>query len=465
MRAAKLTFIVSFFACFFVVRICVAQTPQWVTFPYNDFPYQRYCLTFDGSGTLWAANQPSQGVGVSRFDGALWHNFAKADGLVYDTVNAMTRDRQGRIWTAGKLGVCYFDPETGWHALAVQDSFTPVREYLSIVCDSSGNIWTSSRSLVIHIPGNIPDYWAYSEIHRWDGHNWSTYDFTPEDFSHAGIETWSMTVSPNGTVWGVGAQLHDSTNHFVGGLRSFDGNKWSRYSLGGVARVRFYQPSVVECDKENNVWIGYQSYLGLRALDKFDGTAWDSDTTWPFVSSHIRSMKFDPNWRLWLGGKLASDFKGTIADFGVMEYNVKALSPLVGYSDSNSALLGSTIYSVAFDRAGNAWFSSPEGLSELKYASNVSVQGVIAEKSSLNAYPNPASTSTTLDYSFSNNAKARLTIYDILGREVHTELIEPNSGTSKQHLVLNTSGLPSGHYFFSLTSGGQSLMRELVIER
>ncbi len=458
MRTAKLTFVVSFFACFFVVRICVAQTPQWVTFPYNDFPYQRYCLTFDGSGTLWAANQPSQGVGVSRFDGALWHNFAKADGLVYDTVNAMTRDRQGRIWTAGKLGVCYFDPETGWHALAVQDSFSAVREYLSIVCDSSGNIWTSSWSNVVHIPGNIPDYWAYSEIHRWDGHNWTTYDFTPEDVAHSGLQTWSMTVAPNGIIWGLGMQFHDSNNQFSGGLRKFDGSTWSRYTLGGKPLPKFNQSSVVECDKESNVWVGHKGWLQPGGLSEFDGTNWFNDTSSLFAFPIIRSMKFDRYGRLWFAGGLDTS--------EVVVYNAQSRVFLTGYSNTNSPLLTSTtVYSVAFDREGNAWFSSPEGLSELKYASNVSVQGVIAEKPSLNAYPNPASTYTTLDYSFSNNTKARLTIYDILGREIRTELIEPNSGTSKQHLVLNTSGLPSGHYFFSLTSGGQSLTRELVIER
>jgi hypothetical protein len=462
MRTAKLTFVISLFACFFVVRICVGQSVQWKIFPYND-TIERSSLTFDGEGTLWAGNlihAYSGGIatGVSRFDGATWHSFNKSDGLLYDTVNGMTRDRQGRIWTAGKLGVCYYDVETGWHALAVQDSFSAVREYLSIVCDSSGNIWTSSWSLVVHVPGNVPRYWAYSEIHRWDGHNWTTYDFTPEDVSHAGLQTWSMTVAPNGTIWGLGMQLHDSLNQFTGGLRKFDGNKWSIYTLGGKPLPKFNQSSVVECDKANNVWVGHKGWSQPGGLSEFDGVKWFNDTSSLFVFPRIRSMKFDINGRLWMGGGLDA--------YEVVEYNANTRSFIAGYSNTNSPLLTThTIYSVAFDHAGNAWFSSPEGLSELKNASSVSVKEVGAETSFLNAYPNPASTTTTLDYLLPRNTKSRLAIYDVLGREVQAQTIEPTSSNTAQHLTVNTSTLPSGHYFLSLGSAGQFVTRELVIER
>jgi hypothetical protein len=63
------------------------------------------------------------------------------------------------------------------------------------------------------------------------------------------------------------------------------------------------------------------------------------------------------------------------------------------------------------------------------------------------------------------NTKSRLAIYDVLGREVQAQTIEPTSSNTAQHLTVNTSTLPSGHYFLSLGSAGQFVTRELVIER
>jgi len=449
MRTLRITSLLLTLQLLLIVRMCTAQNGTWATFHYPDFT-QRYCLTFDHSGTLWAAATPYSGTtGVGRFDGTSWHNYGKADGLLYDTVNAMTVDRQGRVWTAGKGGVCYYDGETGWHSMTVQDSLSPGREFFAIVCDSSGNIWTSSWSLVFWFwLGSTPDYKAYSEIHKWDGHNWTTYDFTSEDPSFAGVESRYMTVAPNGTVWAVNTQFH-AGNLFYGGLRKFDGDHWSIDTLGGKPLPRFRQPSAIECDKDNNVWIGYWDRAGEGALDKFDGTNWIRYNRDWFYGGWIRSMKFDHSGRLWIGGAIDSLGNGANKFDGITILNT--------YTHNNSALLGSAMYSTAIDHSGNMWFSSEVGISELKNASSVSSMPMESAAMLLTAFPNPFHASTNISYTLPESGKVDIIAYNLLGERVAEIVSGKNESAGLHKATFDSHALADGIYHvvvYSVTPSG-----------
>jgi streptogramin lyase len=394
--------------------------------------------------------------GVGRFDGANWQNFGKADGLFYDTVNSITVDKQGRVWTAGKGGLCYYDLETGWHSLTIQDSLSPGREFFSVVCDSSGNIWASSWSLVFNYwVGPTPVYKAYSEISRWDGDSWTTFDFTKEDPSFSGVESRYMTVAPNGTLWAVYIQPQDSlTGYFYGGLRRFDGNHWGIDTLGGTPLRRYRYPTAIACDAQNTVWVGYWDRGVEGGLDKFDGIRWTTDASPRFLAAYVRSMTCDRSGHLWVTGFGESPWHG------VIEYDGNTI--LRNFDSTNSALLGGTLFSVAFDNSGDAWFSSELGISELTGASTVS-RLPADEPSSLSAYPNPASNSTMIEYAFMNDLKGRFVIYDALGRTMHEEEVAARS-VNMQRFELNTSSLRSGIYVLRLESGNTSVTRKLLIE-
>jgi hypothetical protein len=79
-------------------------------------------------------------------------------------------------------------------------------------------------------------------------------------------------------------------------------------------------------------------------------------------------------------------------------------------------------------------------------------------------YPNPFNPTTTISFDLSHTIRARVTVYDVMGREVSTVVDEVmNAG---EHTVeFDGSVLPSGIYFARLTVGSQMMTRKMVLLR
>jgi hypothetical protein len=77
-------------------------------------------------------------------------------------------------------------------------------------------------------------------------------------------------------------------------------------------------------------------------------------------------------------------------------------------------------------------------------------------------YPNPFNPSTRIEYSLPYGTAVRITVYDLLGREVARPMDGPQ--TAGTHFVqFSGSGLPSGVYFYILLSGPFSEVRKMVL--
>ncbi|MBR9974567.1 MAG: fibronectin type III domain-containing protein [Bacteroidetes bacterium] len=77
-------------------------------------------------------------------------------------------------------------------------------------------------------------------------------------------------------------------------------------------------------------------------------------------------------------------------------------------------------------------------------------------------YPNPVSTSTNIRFSLRTEAAVRLSVYDPLGREVHT-LIDTRLPAGEHVFPFNAAGLSAGAYLYRLQALGQRLERILVV--
>ena len=77
-------------------------------------------------------------------------------------------------------------------------------------------------------------------------------------------------------------------------------------------------------------------------------------------------------------------------------------------------------------------------------------------------YPNPFNPSTVIKYHLSTATHVRLTIFDMLGREVRTLLNEQKSAGSYQ-VSWNASGVPSGVYFYRLQAGSFTETQKLIL--
>ncbi len=83
---------------------------------------------------------------------------------------------------------------------------------------------------------------------------------------------------------------------------------------------------------------------------------------------------------------------------------------------------------------------------------------------SLQSYPNPITTSTTLDFSLPAGSNTVLSITDMLGRPIAT-LIDGFVGAGEHHAVFSAGNLANGVYRCTLESGGVSISKSLSIVR
>ncbi len=80
--------------------------------------------------------------------------------------------------------------------------------------------------------------------------------------------------------------------------------------------------------------------------------------------------------------------------------------------------------------------------------------------SSLTVYPNPVQDELNIDYDGKNNKNVRITLMDVLGRQVAVIA----DGQINQHLTYNTAGLAKGVYVLHLQSGDESITRKIEVE-
>ena len=77
-------------------------------------------------------------------------------------------------------------------------------------------------------------------------------------------------------------------------------------------------------------------------------------------------------------------------------------------------------------------------------------------------YPNPFNPTTRIDFVIIENGFTSLKVYDLLGREVAT-LVNENLQSGTYYAEFNGSNLPSGIYFYTLTSGNFTATKKLIL--
>jgi hypothetical protein len=75
--------------------------------------------------------------------------------------------------------------------------------------------------------------------------------------------------------------------------------------------------------------------------------------------------------------------------------------------------------------------------------------------------PNPANSSTRIDYTIPEAGKIVFHVHSVSGQLLYSKTEEAASG--KQSLELNTSSFASGIYFYSIEYKGQRLVKRMMI--
>lgn len=77
-------------------------------------------------------------------------------------------------------------------------------------------------------------------------------------------------------------------------------------------------------------------------------------------------------------------------------------------------------------------------------------------------YPNPFNPTTTISYSIKSAGLVALKVYDLMGREV-AALVNEVREAGSYSVTFNATNLPSGIYFYTLTSGNFTSTKKLIL--
>ena len=77
-------------------------------------------------------------------------------------------------------------------------------------------------------------------------------------------------------------------------------------------------------------------------------------------------------------------------------------------------------------------------------------------------YPNPFNPSTQINFNVANRSNVKLTVFDILGREVAT-LVDKEMMPGKYNVVFDAGDLPAGIYFYKIQAGKYSQTNKMIL--
>lgn len=79
-------------------------------------------------------------------------------------------------------------------------------------------------------------------------------------------------------------------------------------------------------------------------------------------------------------------------------------------------------------------------------------------------YPNPFNPATNIRFHLTKPASTRLSVYDLLGKEV-AHLLEQDLEAGSHQVFFDGSPLPSGTYWYRLTAGSSSETKRMILTR
>jgi len=104
-------------------------------------------------------------------------------------------------------------------------------------------------------------------------------------------------------------------------------------------------------------------------------------------------------------------------------------------------------------------------IDQINITGNVVVGVTELEKTmALAIYPNPTESSSLLDFNINANEKATISLFDLTGRVLETNIVTPDSNGHINHTVNANSKLASGVYIVNIDVNNQRVSKKLIIQ-
>jgi photosystem II stability/assembly factor-like uncharacterized protein len=239
-----------------------------------------------------------------------------------------------------------------------------------------------------------------------------------------------------------------------GGIMDFGGVLWITTNSGfnwhtiTIAPEPIYD--VVYLDSAKALATGGDFEYGASFVKTYSGWSnWDYNALFYFGVGQAVAMR--TRTEIWV--PLAFSFSWAVS------LDTGNTWQMITNPDSNA------IYDAVFIDSTHGWAVGNDGRI---YKYNPEIIGIGNNKKTVESYllfqnfPNPFNPATTIYYNLPAAEHVKLSVYDILGREV-AELINENQQSGKHNAVWNASSFPSGVYFYKLSAGEYSKTRKMVL--
>lgn len=360
-------------------------------------------------------------------------------------------------------------------------------EEASIICDDLGNVFVAwnndaesdTTSYIFCIKStDLGATWSDRDtLSSMDGNVGGTSGTSGRPYLAAGkngklVCTWHE--EPDG---------HVNRESFI---NQYDGSSW----LGELAYIDVNDAAnsmypAVCLDSNDNVYMAYISFLSVEKLvlkKKAWGDAdWAAGADTLLTDTQVTKPYFgvdsDDNIYMVFRQDMPVDTTGleeiaymTSDDFGVTWTAPVALSR--ANHDAGYVTLAPNIRSNGVDvlwRESATEGEEDEAITAVVYGKIDLVTAI--ESNHLNVvgdykleqnFPNPFNPETQIAYTLPTNSKVKLTIFNLLGQEVHV-LVNTNQNAGQHTISFNANGLSSGVYFYQLKSDGISLTKKMII--
>jgi hypothetical protein len=301
-------------------------------------------------------------------------------------------------------------------------------------------------------------------------------------YNSSGVQQWvNYLVGTEETSGGGKLKLDTITNdiYVCGDIGAqFSDYLLIKYNSGGVQQwVRRYDaPSHyddaafdLEIDNNHNIYItgksdisGSTDYLTIKYNSNGD-SLWTKRFIRMTGEGTPPVMAIDKFNNIYITG---SGFNGSILQFATFKYNSTGTQEwLMRYSDGGSK--------IAVDKYLNLYTSGfvmgiMSQIITRKYSQVDAVKkisnNIPIDCKLYNNYPNPFNSSTKIKYQINEKGFVRLTIYDILGREVES-LVNENQTKGTYEINWNAEKLTSGIYFCKLIMDNFTETKKIVLTK
>ncbi len=257
--------------------------------------------------------------------------------------------------------------------------------------------------------------------------------------------SWNQIALNNLTVYSLAVSGNNIfAGTFVNGvwLSTNNGANWTQTALNN-------QSVLALTVSGNNVFAGTANY-GVY-LSTNNGTTWSQTA---LNNLDISSFAISgSNVFVGTGGSGVCQSTNNGTSWIPINQGFNTIHTLVSLLIANNFILAGTL--------GNSVWRRP--LSEVIGIQNISMEIPLSYSLSQN-YPNPFNPITTIRYAIPHNGYVRLIVFDALGKEIET-LVNEKQSAGTYEATFNASQLPSGVYFYRLTTDNFSdTMRMLLVK-